>query len=168
METNCASKNFMAFGGGMRFCVGTDFTKVQMAVFLHCFLTKYRWQAIGGGNIVRTPGIQFPNGFHVRIIKKDATHESTWSNPKQQKGKQFVWLTLNGGQHIITQNSYSQTAKGIPAELQYMLRLKFWVRVLCFQFTVSSYTWESKKGRSSMVLKDINLHALKRREKIKV
>ncbi|GAY61061.1 hypothetical protein CUMW_206850 [Citrus unshiu] len=77
METNCASKNFMAFGGGMRFCVGTDFTKVQMAVFLHCFLTKYRWQAIRGGNIVRTPGIQFPNGFHVRIIKKAATHEST-------------------------------------------------------------------------------------------
>lgn len=36
------SKQFMAFGGGMRFCVGTDFTKVQMAVFLHCLVTKYR------------------------------------------------------------------------------------------------------------------------------
>ncbi|MBA0609602.1 hypothetical protein Godav_021624 [Gossypium davidsonii] len=31
----------MAFGGGLRFCVGTDFTKVQMAVFLHCLVTKY-------------------------------------------------------------------------------------------------------------------------------
>jgi len=42
MELNGATKNFMAFGGGMRFCVGTDFTKVQMAVFLHSLVTKYR------------------------------------------------------------------------------------------------------------------------------
>ncbi|CAN0907532.1 Cytochrome P450 87A3 [Linum grandiflorum] len=41
-ELNGASRNFMAFGGGMRFCVGTEFTKVQMAVFLHCLVTKYR------------------------------------------------------------------------------------------------------------------------------
>lgn len=42
MEVHVASKQFMAFGGGMRFCVGTDFTKVQMAVFLHCLVTRYR------------------------------------------------------------------------------------------------------------------------------
>lgn len=42
METTGGSKHFMAFGGGMRFCVGTEFTKVQMAVFLHCLVTKYR------------------------------------------------------------------------------------------------------------------------------
>lgn len=42
MEVNGGSKHFMAFGGGMRFCVGTDFTKMQMAVFLHCLVTKYR------------------------------------------------------------------------------------------------------------------------------
>ncbi|KAK2664651.1 hypothetical protein Ddye_003225 [Dipteronia dyeriana] len=71
METNGASKHFMAFGGGMRFCVGTEFTKVQMAVFLHCLITKYRWQAVKGGNIVRTPGLQFPNGFHINITSKD-------------------------------------------------------------------------------------------------
>lgn len=43
VELTGASKHFMAFGGGMRFCVGTDFTKVQMAVFLHCLVTKYRY-----------------------------------------------------------------------------------------------------------------------------
>ena len=42
MEMNGAAKHFMAFGGGMRFCVGTDFTKEQMAVFLNCLVTKYR------------------------------------------------------------------------------------------------------------------------------
>ncbi|XP_013584905.1 PREDICTED: cytochrome P450 87A3-like isoform X3 [Brassica oleracea var. oleracea] len=67
---NNASKHFMAFGGGMRFCVGTDFTKLQMAVVLHSLVTKYRWVEIKGGNIVRTPGLQFPNGYHVRLHKK--------------------------------------------------------------------------------------------------
>ncbi|XP_057477999.1 cytochrome P450 87A3-like [Actinidia eriantha] len=79
MEMNGASKNFMAFGGGMRFCVGTDFTKAQMAVFLHCLVTKYRWQAIKGGEIVRTPGLQFPNGFHVQITEKNALQQEQTS-----------------------------------------------------------------------------------------
>ncbi|GMJ04802.1 cytochrome P450, family 87, subfamily A, polypeptide 2 [Hibiscus trionum] len=70
VEINGATKNFMAFGGGLRFCVGTDFTKVQMAVFLHCLVTKYRWEPIKGGNILRTPGLQFPDGFHVRVTEK--------------------------------------------------------------------------------------------------
>ncbi|XP_056686450.1 cytochrome P450 87A3-like isoform X1 [Spinacia oleracea] len=72
-ETNGASKHFMAFGGGMRFCVGTDFTKVQMAVFLHCLVTKYRWNPVKGGNIVRTPGLQFPDEFHVQLSEKRST-----------------------------------------------------------------------------------------------
>ncbi|XP_015584598.1 cytochrome P450 87A3 [Ricinus communis] len=76
-EINTASKNFMAFGGGMRFCVGTDFTKVQMAVFLHCLVTKYRWQTTKGGNIVRTPGLQFPNGYHIQFADKTTGLNST-------------------------------------------------------------------------------------------
>ncbi|XP_076912667.1 cytochrome P450 87A3-like, partial [Bidens hawaiensis] len=75
MDQKGASKNFMAFGGGMRFCVGTDFTKVQMAVFLHCLVTKYRWKTVKGGDIIRTPGLQFPNGLHVQMTKKVKTEE---------------------------------------------------------------------------------------------
>ncbi|CAL1375426.1 unnamed protein product [Linum trigynum] len=70
-EINGATRHFMAFGGGMRFCVGTEFTKVQMATFLHCLVTKYRWNPIKGGNIVRTPGLQFPDGYHVQILERD-------------------------------------------------------------------------------------------------
>ncbi|KAM7257559.1 hypothetical protein ACFE04_013300 [Oxalis oulophora] len=77
MKLNSASKNFMAFGGGMRFCVGTNFTKLQMAVFLHCLVTKYRWIPIKGGNIVRTPGLQFPDGFHVQVKEKDKKEATT-------------------------------------------------------------------------------------------
>ncbi|GKA34967.1 cytochrome P450 87A3-like protein isoform X2 [Tanacetum coccineum] len=79
MEQKGASKNFMAFGGGMRFCVGTDFTKVQMAVFLHCLVTKYRWQIVRGGEIVRTPGLQFPNGLHVHFTEKDKQNQDPTS-----------------------------------------------------------------------------------------
>ncbi|CAI9093952.1 OLC1v1029573C2 [Oldenlandia corymbosa var. corymbosa] len=70
IDMNGATRNFMAFGGGMRFCVGTDFTKLQMAVFLHCLVTKYKCQAISGGEILRTPGLQFPNGFFVQLSEK--------------------------------------------------------------------------------------------------
>ncbi|XP_050266245.1 cytochrome P450 87A3 [Quercus robur] len=77
VELNGATKHFMAFGGGIRFCVGTEFTKVQMAVFLHCLVTKYRWQTIKGGNIVRTPGLQFPNGFHIHLMKKETREQQT-------------------------------------------------------------------------------------------
>lgn len=34
---------------------------------------------MGGGEIVRTPGLQFPNGFHVEITEKDDTD----TNPRQ-------------------------------------------------------------------------------------
>ncbi|BAT10112.1 Os10g0179200 [Oryza sativa Japonica Group] len=33
-------KDFMAFGGGLRLCVGAHFAKLQMAVFLHCLVTS--------------------------------------------------------------------------------------------------------------------------------
>lgn len=36
------TKQYMAFGGGSRFCVGADFSRVFMALFLHNLVTKYR------------------------------------------------------------------------------------------------------------------------------
>jgi cytochrome P450 len=87
LEPNGATKHFMAFGGGMRFCVGADFAKVEMAVFLHCLVTKYRWRPIKGGNIVRTPGLQFPNGFHIQITEKDQRKHEQEYTIKTQKPK---------------------------------------------------------------------------------
>ncbi|PVH31434.1 hypothetical protein PAHAL_9G145700 [Panicum hallii] len=65
------SKNFLAFGGGVRQCVGADFAKLQMSIFLHCLLTKYRWKAISGGTMVFHPGLRFPDGFHTHLLPKD-------------------------------------------------------------------------------------------------
>ncbi|KAF5182343.1 Cytochrome p450 [Thalictrum thalictroides] len=69
VETTSGSKNFIAFGGGSRFCVGADMAKVHMAVFLHCLVTEYRWTIIKGGEIIRAPGLMFPNGVHVQLTK---------------------------------------------------------------------------------------------------
>ncbi|KAG9146912.1 hypothetical protein Leryth_023132 [Lithospermum erythrorhizon] len=71
VELHGATRNFMAFGGGMRFCVGTDFTKVQMAVFLHSLVTKYKWKLTRGGQTLRTPGLQFPEGLHIHVTEKN-------------------------------------------------------------------------------------------------
>lgn len=42
---------------------------------------------MGGGEIVRTPGLQFPNGFHVEITEKDKQNQEsdtdTDTNPRQ-------------------------------------------------------------------------------------
>ncbi|XP_020168914.1 cytochrome P450 87A3-like [Aegilops tauschii subsp. strangulata] len=65
-----ASKEFMAFGGEVRLCVGADFAKLQMAIFLHCLVTKYRWKAIKGGTMSLSPGLQFPGGFHIQLLPK--------------------------------------------------------------------------------------------------
>ncbi|XP_058084517.1 cytochrome P450 87A3-like [Magnolia sinica] len=70
MDTNRGSKNFMAFGGGMRLCVGADFSRLQMTVFLHHLVTKYRWIAVKGGETLRSPGLSFPNGFHIQLFQK--------------------------------------------------------------------------------------------------
>ncbi|KAL6637190.1 hypothetical protein ACP70R_024762 [Stipagrostis hirtigluma subsp. patula] len=65
------SKDFMAFGGGLRLCVGADFAKMQMAIFLHCLVTKYRWKVVSGGRMVFYPGLRFPDGFHIQLRPKD-------------------------------------------------------------------------------------------------
>ncbi|KAJ0971120.1 hypothetical protein J5N97_019079 [Dioscorea zingiberensis] len=70
-DANVGSKYFMAFGGGMRFCVGADFSRLQTTIFLHHLVTKYRWIAVKGGEIVRTPGLKFPNGYHIKLIDKN-------------------------------------------------------------------------------------------------
>ncbi|XP_077246466.1 cytochrome P450 87A3-like [Tasmannia lanceolata] len=69
-DTRGGSNDFLAFGGGMRYCVGADFSKLQMTVFVHHLVTKYRWTAIKGGEILRRPGLGFPNGFHIQLFEK--------------------------------------------------------------------------------------------------
>ncbi|CAN6284314.1 unnamed protein product [Urochloa humidicola] len=61
------SKDFIAFGSGLRLCVGVDFARLQMAMFLHFLVTKYRLKVANGGDMVFGPGLWFPNGFQIQL-----------------------------------------------------------------------------------------------------
>ncbi|KAK4848782.1 hypothetical protein QYF36_017260 [Acer negundo] len=69
-ELHHGSKTFMGFGIGVRLCVGAEFAKVQMAIYLHHLVTKYRWSVYKGGQIIRKPVNIFPNGLHIKIAEK--------------------------------------------------------------------------------------------------
>ncbi|XBH97202.1 hypothetical protein VPH35_087475 [Triticum aestivum] len=61
-------KNFAPYGGGVRHCLGAEFSKVQIAVFLHTLVTNYRWKEIKGGEVQRITEIVFPKGYHIQIL----------------------------------------------------------------------------------------------------
>ncbi|CAN1234793.1 Cytochrome P450 87A3 [Linum perenne] len=67
---SASTKNFIPFGGGMRTCVGAEYSKALMAVFLHVLVTKYRWKKVKGGRVYRAPTLQFGDGYFIQLIKK--------------------------------------------------------------------------------------------------
>ncbi|KAI3954967.1 hypothetical protein MKW98_004970 [Papaver atlanticum] len=69
--SNIVGKSFIPFGGGKRNCVGTEFFKVLMSVFLHVLVTKYSWTKVRGGQAVRSPGLSVKDGFHVKMSPKN-------------------------------------------------------------------------------------------------
>jgi cytochrome P450 len=42
-EASGGSKHSLAFGWGPRYCGGSEFAKLQMAIFLHYLVTEYRY-----------------------------------------------------------------------------------------------------------------------------
>ncbi|KAJ9680923.1 hypothetical protein PVL29_020046 [Vitis rotundifolia] len=79
-ELHAGSKNFIAFGGGSRLCAGAHFATVQVSVFLHCLVTKYRnnktfycfkWKKKPlGGEIIQKAGLVFSHLLHIQISVK--------------------------------------------------------------------------------------------------
>ncbi|XP_061950023.1 cytochrome P450 87A3-like [Populus nigra] len=82
-ELNAGSQKFMGFGGGSRLCAGAEFSKLQMAIFLHHLVTKYRWRVIKGGDIIRIPAVMFPNGFHIQILEKNIQKDATTTESRE-------------------------------------------------------------------------------------
>jgi hypothetical protein len=64
-EITGGTKHFMAFGGGLRFSMGTDLSKVLMATFIHCLVTKYRYQYRNTHNIVLDASEK--GGIYIKI-----------------------------------------------------------------------------------------------------
>ncbi|KAG2632498.1 hypothetical protein PVAP13_2NG110700 [Panicum virgatum] len=69
-------KNFIPFGDGARHCLGADFTKLQIAMFLHALVTKYRWKEIKGGQMFRVSDLVFPQPYHIKLFPRPSSFES--------------------------------------------------------------------------------------------
>ncbi|MCL7032991.1 hypothetical protein MKW94_003626, partial [Papaver nudicaule] len=77
INTSAPLRDFMPFGGGMRHCVGADFSKTLMAVFIRALITNFSWTKTKGVNPYRNPALSFGNGFHVKISAKEQTIKDT-------------------------------------------------------------------------------------------
>lgn len=62
-----SQNNFFIFGGGTRQCPGKELGMAEISTFLHYFVTKYRWEEVGGDKLMKFPRVEAPNGLHIRV-----------------------------------------------------------------------------------------------------
>ncbi|GFY84852.1 brassinosteroid-6-oxidase 1 [Actinidia rufa] len=68
MDKSWESQNYcFMFGGGTRQCPGKELGIAEISTFLHYFVTKYRWEEVGGEKIMKFPRVEAPNGLHIRV-----------------------------------------------------------------------------------------------------
>ncbi|KGN52526.1 cytochrome P450 85A [Cucumis sativus] len=68
LDNNLESNNyFFIFGGGTRLCPGKELGIAEISTFLHYFVTKYRWEEVGGDKLLKFPRVEAPSGFHIRV-----------------------------------------------------------------------------------------------------
>ncbi|KAL3346641.1 hypothetical protein AABB24_025202 [Solanum stoloniferum] len=59
--------SFLVFGGGTRQCPGKELGVAEISTFLHYFVTKYRWEEVGGDKLMKFPRVEAPNGLRIRV-----------------------------------------------------------------------------------------------------
>ncbi|KAG5079814.1 hypothetical protein AAZX31_02G113700 [Glycine max] len=58
----------MLFGAGGRVCPGKEWGMLKISLFLHYFVTRYRWEeAEGNKQLMKFPRVLAPEGLHIRI-----------------------------------------------------------------------------------------------------
>ncbi|KAL5993364.1 hypothetical protein ACLOJK_014288 [Asimina triloba] len=72
-----SSPFFSPFGGGARFCPGAELARLQIAFFLHLFVTRYRWEQVKEDRMSFFPSARLVNGFQIRLNR----HPSAVSTP---------------------------------------------------------------------------------------
>ncbi|XP_038875678.1 abietadienol/abietadienal oxidase [Benincasa hispida] len=66
-----SSPFFSPFGGGARLCPGAELARLQIALFLHHFVTKYRWTQIKADRMSFFPSARLVNGFQIRLKRRE-------------------------------------------------------------------------------------------------
>ncbi|CAN7072372.1 unnamed protein product [Brassica oleracea var. botrytis] len=60
------SRTYMPFGVGSRLCLGAEFAKLQMSIFIH-HLCRYRWSMKTETTVLRRFILMFPRGSDIQI-----------------------------------------------------------------------------------------------------
>jgi cytochrome P450 len=58
---------FSPFGGGARLCPGTHLAKLELSLFLHIFITRFRWEALANDRTSYVPLPYLTKGFPIRL-----------------------------------------------------------------------------------------------------
>ncbi|KAI4358004.1 hypothetical protein L6164_001913 [Bauhinia variegata] len=69
MEKDLESHKHNLFGGGGRLCPGKELGIVKVSLFLHHFVTRYRWEEVEGNKLLKFPRVEAPNGLNIRVAQ---------------------------------------------------------------------------------------------------
>ncbi|KAJ8442939.1 hypothetical protein Cgig2_022305 [Carnegiea gigantea] len=64
-----SNNNFTPFGGGQRLCPGLDLARLEASIFLHHFITEFRWVA-EDDSIVHFPTVRMRKGMPVWVKRR--------------------------------------------------------------------------------------------------
>ncbi|KAK2986293.1 hypothetical protein RJ640_021862 [Escallonia rubra] len=67
LDKSLDTQNYFIFGGGTRQCPGKELGLAEISTFLHYFVTRYRWEEVGGDKLMKFPRVEAPNGLHIRV-----------------------------------------------------------------------------------------------------
>ncbi|KAK3032543.1 hypothetical protein RJ639_036782 [Escallonia herrerae] len=67
LDKSLDTQNYFIFGGGTRQCPGKELGIAEISTFLHYFVTRYRWEEVGGDKLMKFPRVEAPNGLHIRV-----------------------------------------------------------------------------------------------------
>ncbi|KAF1890020.1 hypothetical protein Lal_00025351 [Lupinus albus] len=59
----------MLFGAGSRICPGKEQGICKISLFLHSFVTNYRWEVVEGNKLLTFPRVIAPKGLHIKVTK---------------------------------------------------------------------------------------------------
>ncbi|CAL8131519.1 unnamed protein product [Prunus armeniaca] len=68
-DKDMSSSNFTPFGGGQRLCPGLDLARLEASIFLHHFVTQFRWVA-EEDTIVNFPTVRMKRRMPIRVQRK--------------------------------------------------------------------------------------------------
>ncbi|XP_060674509.1 abietadienol/abietadienal oxidase isoform X1 [Ziziphus jujuba] len=64
------SQFYAPFGGGARFCPGAELARLQIALFLHYFVTTYSWNQVKEDQMSFFPSARLVNGFQICLTRR--------------------------------------------------------------------------------------------------